>query len=107
MAVPFAIAQTVGFHQPTVDLLAMWALLTCVDMGLIGAMVLLGQKSERQNLARKAMIADPAEANQRLEEMMAENTGLQLSCSPRPGRRAPVTNGSGWRGRSMTRSRRA
>ena len=34
-------------------------------------------KTEEQNRARKGMIAELAEANQRLEEMMAENTGLQ------------------------------
>ena len=34
-------------------------------------------KTEEQNLARKGMIAELAQANQRLEEMMAENTGLQ------------------------------
>ena len=34
-------------------------------------------RSEEQNQARKQMIAELAEANQRLEEMMAENTGLQ------------------------------
>ena len=34
-------------------------------------------RSEEQNQARKGMIAELAEANQRLEEMMAENTGLQ------------------------------
>ena len=34
-------------------------------------------KSEEQNQARKGMIVELAEANQRLEEMMAENTGLQ------------------------------
>jgi signal transduction histidine kinase len=39
--------------------------------------VLLGHKSEEQNLARKGMIAELAEANRRLEDIMAENTGLQ------------------------------
>jgi signal transduction histidine kinase len=48
-----------------------------VDVVLVGLFVLLGAKSEEQNLARKGMIADLAQANQRLEEMMAENTGLQ------------------------------
>jgi signal transduction histidine kinase len=44
---------------------------------LTGVFVLLGQKTEEQNQARKGMIAELAEANQRLEEMVAENTGLQ------------------------------
>ena len=34
-------------------------------------------KTEQQNQARKQMIAELAEANHRLEEMVAENTGLQ------------------------------
>jgi signal transduction histidine kinase len=77
VAIPFAIAQTGGFHRPTAGLVAIWVLLTFVDMGLIGIFALLGQKSEEQNQARKGMIAELAQANQRLEEMMAENTGLQ------------------------------
>jgi len=44
---------------------------------LVGLFTLLGQKSEEQNQARKEMIAELAQANQRLEEMVAENTGLQ------------------------------
>ena len=56
-----------------------------VDLALIGAFVRLGAKTEEQNLARKQMIVELAEANQRLEEMVAENTGLRPSCLPRPG----------------------
>ena len=77
VAIPFAIAQTGGFHRPTPSLIAIWVLLTFVDMGLIGIFVLLGQRSEEQNQARKGMIAELAQANQRLEAMVAENTGLQ------------------------------
>jgi signal transduction histidine kinase len=44
---------------------------------LVGLFILLGQKSEEQNQARKQMIVELAQANQRLEETMAENTGLQ------------------------------
>ena len=77
VAIPFAIAQTGGFHRPTASLIAIWVILTFVDMGLVGAFVLLGQRSEEQNQARKGMIAELAQTNQRLEEMMAENTGLQ------------------------------
>ena len=76
-AVALAVAQTGGIHRPTVGVVAIWVVLTCVDMGLVGAFVLLGQKGEEQNQARKGMIAELAEANQRLEEIMAENTGLQ------------------------------
>ena len=38
---------------------------------------MLGVKVGEQNEARKQMIAELAEANHRLEEMIAENTGLQ------------------------------
>jgi signal transduction histidine kinase len=70
-------AQSGGFHRPTVSTVAIWVLLACVDVVLVGAFTQLGVRSEEQNQARKGMIAELAEANQRLEEMMAENTGLQ------------------------------
>jgi signal transduction histidine kinase len=77
IALAFGIAQGGGFHRPTIASVAIWILLACVDVVLVGLFVLLGQKSEEQNQARKQMIAEQAQANQRLEEMMAENTGLQ------------------------------
>ena len=77
VAIFFAMAQSGGFHRPTVSALAIWVLLGCVDLVLVGVFVFLGEKSEQQNQARKGMIAELAEANQRLEEIMAENTGLQ------------------------------
>ena len=77
MAIFFGMAQSGGFHRSTVLTVAIWVLLACVDVVLVGAFTLLGVKSEEQNQSRKVMIADLAEANQRLEEMMAENTGLQ------------------------------
>ena len=77
VAIFFAMAQAGGFHRPTVSTVAIWVLLAGVDVVLVGAFTLLGVKSEEQNQARKGMIAELAEANQRLEEMMAENTGLQ------------------------------
>jgi signal transduction histidine kinase len=70
-------AQSGGFHRPTVSLVVIWVLLASVDMVLIGVFTLLGMKTEEQNKARKQMIAELAEANHRLEEMIAENTGLQ------------------------------
>jgi signal transduction histidine kinase len=73
----FGVAQSGGFHRPTVSMVAIWVLVACVDIVLVGAFVLLGQKSEEQNQARKGMIVELAEANQRLEQIMAENTGLQ------------------------------
>ena len=77
VAIFFAMAQAGGFHRPTVSTVAIWMLLACVDVVLVGAFTLLGVKSEEQNQARKQMIVELAEANQRLEEIMAENTGLQ------------------------------
>ena len=76
VAVFFATAQTGGFHRPSVSLLIIWALVACVDVVMVGIFTLLGQKTEEQNQARKGMIAELAEANQRLEDMIAENTGL-------------------------------
>jgi signal transduction histidine kinase len=77
IALAFGAAQGGGFHRPTASSVAIWVLITCVDLVLIGAFVLLGQRTAEQNEARKGMIAELAQANQRLEEMMAENTGLQ------------------------------
>src|SRR6185437_14182937 len=70
-------AQSGGFHRPTASLVVIWVLLASVDMVLIGVFTLLGMKTEEQNRAHKQMIADLAVANHRLEEMVAENTGLQ------------------------------
>jgi signal transduction histidine kinase len=77
VALAFSAAQGGGFHRLTVSTIAIWVLLASVDVVLVGVFVLLGQKTEEQNQARKVMIAQLAEANRRLEEMMAENTGLQ------------------------------
>ena len=77
VALLFGVDQGGGFHRLTVSQGVVWIMLACVDALLIGLFVLLGQKSEEQNLARKGMIVELAQANQRLEEMMTENTGLQ------------------------------
>jgi signal transduction histidine kinase len=77
VAIAFGMSQGGGFRRPTVSSVAVWVLLGCVDVVLVGLFVLLGQKTEEQNQARKGMIAELAAANQRLEEMMAENVGLQ------------------------------
>ena len=77
VAIFFGMAQAGGFHRPAVSTVAIWVLLACVDVVLVGAFTALGVKSEEQNQARKGMIVELAEANQRLEEIMAENTGLQ------------------------------
>jgi signal transduction histidine kinase len=77
IAIAFAASQGGGFHRPTATAVVIWILLACVDLVLVGAFVLMGEKTGQQNEARKGMIAELAQANQRLEEMMAENTGLQ------------------------------
>jgi len=77
VALIFGVDQGGGFHRLTVSQAVIWILLACVDVVLVGMFVLLGHKSEEQNRARKQMIAELAQANQRLEEMMTENTGLQ------------------------------
>ena len=77
VALLFGVDQGGGFHHLTVSQVVVWILLACVDTVLVGLFVLLGQKSEEQNLVRKGMIVELAQSNQRLEEMMAENTGLQ------------------------------
>ena len=77
VAIFFGMSQAGGFHRPTVSTVAIWVLLACVDVVLVGWFVLLGMKTGEQNQARKGMIAELAQANQQLEEMVAENTGLQ------------------------------
>jgi signal transduction histidine kinase len=77
VAFVFAVDQGGGFHRPTASQVVVWVGLSCVDVVLVGLFVLMGVKSEEQNQARKGMIAELAEANQRLGDMMAENTGLQ------------------------------
>ena len=77
VALVFGVSQGGGFHRPTVSQVAIWLLMACVDVVLVGVFVMLGMKTEEQNQARKGMIAELAQANQRLEEMMTENTGLQ------------------------------
>jgi signal transduction histidine kinase len=77
VAIFLGMSQSGGFHRPTVSTITIWVLLACFDVVLTGGFVLLGMKTEEQNQARKGMIVELAQANQRLEEMIAENTGLQ------------------------------
>jgi signal transduction histidine kinase len=77
VAVWFAVGQSGGFHRPDPAAVAIWTVLAGVDLLLVGVFTLLGIKTEEQNQARRGMIAELAQANQRLEEMIAENTGLQ------------------------------
>jgi signal transduction histidine kinase len=77
IALLLGMCQDGGFHRPTISTVAIWVLLACVNVFLVGLFILLGQRSEEQNQARKSMIAELAQTNQRLEQIMAENTGLQ------------------------------
>jgi signal transduction histidine kinase len=77
IALAFGASQGGGFHRPTAATVAIWILLACVDLVLVGAFILMGEKTGQQNEARKGMIAELAQTNQRLEQIMAENTGLQ------------------------------
>ena len=71
-----AIAQLGGFHRPTLKDWVIFAVVACLNAALVTAFIYLGAKAEEQNQARKRMIVELARANRRLEEMMAENTGL-------------------------------
>lgn len=77
VAVAFGAAQSGGFHRATVSSVVTWLMLACVDLILVGYFVSIGEKVGQQNMARKGMIAELAEANQQLEQMIAENNGLQ------------------------------
>jgi signal transduction histidine kinase len=71
-----ALAQLGGFHTPTAIGVTIWLVVTLLNATLVTTFIYLGQKAEDQNQARKQMVADLAAANKKLEEMMAENTGL-------------------------------
>ena len=71
-----AVAQLGGFHRPTLADWVIFAVVACLNATLVTAFIYLGAKAEEQNQARKRMIVELAGANRRLEEMMAENTGL-------------------------------
>ncbi len=72
-----ALAQLGGYQKPpTVTDVGIWLIVTLFNAALVTVFIRLGQKAEDQNEARKQMLDEMAQANRRLEEMMAENTGL-------------------------------
>jgi signal transduction histidine kinase len=77
VAFAFSVAQSGGFHRPTPSWIGIWVTLGLVDLAMVGGFGVLGVRTSEQNEARKHIIADLAEANRRLEDMVAENTGLQ------------------------------
>ena len=76
VAAASALAQLGGFHDPTPPHVALWLVVTLLNGVLVTVFIYLGEKAENQNQERKQTVIDLAEANRRLEEMMAENTGL-------------------------------
>jgi signal transduction histidine kinase len=72
-----AIAQSGGFHDPSPSVIGTWLVLTPVNAGIVLAFARLTALSEEQNQLRKAMIEELAEANQRLENALSENSELQ------------------------------
>ena len=76
IAAASALAQLGGFHPPTPPHVALWLVVTLLNGTLVTTFIYLGEKAENQNQERKQTVTDLAAANARLEEMMAENTGL-------------------------------
>jgi len=76
IAAASALAQLGGFHDPTPPHVALWLVVTLLNGALVTTFIYLGEKAENQNQERKQTVTDLAAANARLEEMMAENTGL-------------------------------
>jgi signal transduction histidine kinase len=72
-----ALCQLGGYHTPrSVADVVVWLTVTLLNAALVTVFIRLSQKSDHQNEARKKLLSDVARANHRLEEMMAENTGL-------------------------------
>ncbi len=76
MALLMGVAESGGFHKPTPGTIGTYAVLTVVNVVMVGLFAHLGNRSEQQNQARKGMIAELAETNYRLERTLAENAEL-------------------------------
>ena len=77
MALLMGVAEAGGFHRPTPGMLGIYAVLAVVNAIMVGLFAHLGSRSEMQNQTRKAMIAELAQTNHRLEQTLAENAELQ------------------------------
>jgi signal transduction histidine kinase len=77
MALLMGVAETGGFHKPTPAVIGTYLVLAVVNALMVGLFAHLGNRSEMQNQTRKAMIAELAETNHRLEQTLAENAELQ------------------------------
>jgi signal transduction histidine kinase len=77
MALLMGAAESGGFHRLTPATIGTYIVLAIVNALMVGLFAHLGNRSEMQNQTRKAMIAELAEANLRLERAVAENAELQ------------------------------
>ena len=75
-AVLLSVGQTGGFHTLSAPLIAVIAAISLLNATLVISFFHLGQRAEDQSTQRQKMVVELAEANRRLEETMAENTGL-------------------------------
>jgi signal transduction histidine kinase len=75
-AVLVTVGQTGGFHTLSATLIVIIAAVSLLNATLVVSFFYLGQKAEDQSTQRQKMVVELAEANLRLEETMAENTGL-------------------------------
>lgn len=72
-----AICQTGGFHPLSVGLVVVVLVLAAFQSALYLGFGLMGEKGDELSRKRKRMIDELAEANRRLEEILAEKAGLQ------------------------------
>ena len=70
------LAQLGGFRTPTAADWGIFVVVALLNAVLVSVFIHLGHKAEEQNNERKRIIIELAEANHRLEDTMAENTGL-------------------------------
>jgi signal transduction histidine kinase len=75
-AVLVTVGQTGGFHTLSATLIVIIVAVSLLNAMLVVSFFYLGQKAEDQSTQRQKMLVELAEANLRLEETMAENTGL-------------------------------
>jgi signal transduction histidine kinase len=78
MALLMGVAEVGGFRRPTPSMIGTYIVLGIANALMVGLFAHLGNRSEVQNQTRKAMIAELAETNHRLEQSLAENAALQV-----------------------------
>ena len=77
-AVLISVGETGGYHTLSAPLIVIIAAVSLLNATLVVSFFYLGQKAEDQSTQRQKMVVELAEANRRLEETMAENTGLHV-----------------------------